>query len=203
MIAGEPACVLLEARVDFGIIGSASSVALPCFAAGWCHGKARGVHDRHGCDANGHPCGAGLGKQMFEILLVEDNPADVLMVEEAFEGTPLQKKLQVAKNGDDAIAYLQRQGKHANATRPDLVILDLNLPGTSGIEVLEAIKGDASLKRIPVVILTSSQSNSDRLACYNLHANAFMTKVMDFRELQSMVTTTCEYWFSIVKLPPH
>ncbi|MDP6468674.1 MAG: response regulator [Pirellulaceae bacterium] len=140
---------------------------------------------------------------MFEILLVEDNPVDVLMVEEAFAGNRLLDALHVVNDGDNAIAYLRRQGEHAEATRPDLILLDLNLPGTSGLEVLESIKADESLKRIPVVILTSSQSNSDRLACYNLHANAFMTKVLDFGELKSMVTTTCEYWFNMVKLPPH
>ncbi len=140
---------------------------------------------------------------MFEILLVEDNPADVLMVKEACAGNPLLGALHVVNDGDNAIAYLRRKGKHAQATRPDLVLLDLNLPGTSGLEVLELIKTDESLKRIPVVILTSSQSNSDRLACYNLHANAFMTKVLEFGELKRMITTTCEYWFKMVKLPPH
>jgi len=139
---------------------------------------------------------------MFEILLVEDNPADVLMVEEAFENNPLVKALHVATDGDDAIAFLRRQGKHAKASRPDLVLLDLNLPGTSGLEVLEAVKSDDSLMRIPVVVLTSSQSHSDRLACYNRHANAFMTKVMDFGELQRMVKATSEYWFGVVQLPP-
>ena len=139
---------------------------------------------------------------MFEILLVEDNPADILMVKEAFEDNRLLKPLHVVSDGDDAIAFLQREGKHAKAPRPDLVLLDLNLPGTTGIEVLEAIKLDESLKRIPVVILTSSQSDSDRLACYNLHANAFMTKVMDFGELKSMIMTTSEFWFCKVKLPP-
>ena len=139
---------------------------------------------------------------MFEILLVEDNPADVLMVEEAFEGNPLLKALHVVNDGDAALAYLHRQGAYADASRPDLVLLDLNLPGTSGFEVLEAVKADESLKRIPVVILTSSQSDVDRLTCYNLHANAFMTKVLDFGELQNLVTTTSEYWFNMVKLPP-
>lgn len=140
---------------------------------------------------------------MFEILLVEDNPADVLMLEEAFEGNQSLKALHVVTDGDQAIDYLQRQGKYSDASRPDLVLLDLNLPGTSGVEVLEVIKKDATLKRIPVIILTSSQSNADRLACYNLHANAFMTKVLDFDELQTLVTTTTDYWFKIVKLPPH
>lgn len=139
---------------------------------------------------------------MFDILLVEDNPADVLMVEEAFEGNPLLKSLNVVNDGDSAIAYLKQEDLYANATRPDLVLLDLNLPGTSGFEVLEAIKTNDVLKRIPVVILTSSQSPADRLACYNLHANAFMTKVLDFGELQQLVTTTTGYWFDMVKLPP-
>jgi len=140
---------------------------------------------------------------MFEILLVEDNPADVLMVREAFEGNSCLRAIHEVHDGDDAIAFLLRQGKHSDAPRPDLVLLDLNLPGTSGVEVLEAIKGDESLKRIPVVILTSSQSDTDRMACYNLHANAFMTKVLDFNELQKMITATSAYWFDTVKLPPH
>ncbi len=139
---------------------------------------------------------------MFEILLVEDNPADVLMVEEAFDGNPLLKALHVVNDGDSAIAFLNQNGQHATASRPDLILLDLNLPGTTGFEVLEAVKCDESLKRIPVVILSSSQSDKDRLKCYNLHANAFMTKVLEFDELQSLITTTSEYWFGKVKLPP-
>lgn len=139
----------------------------------------------------------------FEILLVEDNVTDVYLFREAIKDNPWITKLHVANDGDDAIDFLQRNGSYAEMPRPDLVLLDLNLPGTHGREVLKAIKDDDSLKRIPVVILSSSQSDDDRLACYNLHANAFMTKALDFDELQNIVKALRDYWFANVKLPPH
>ena len=139
----------------------------------------------------------------FEILLVEDNPSDVFLIEEAFKGNPLISKLHVVSDGDKAIAFLHRQGSYAIVPRPDLILLDLDLPGTSGHEVLKKIKDDDSLMQIPVVVLTSSESDDDRLACYNSHANAFITKPADLDELQRMVTVITEFWFTIVKLPPH
>ncbi len=139
---------------------------------------------------------------MFEILLVEDSAVDVRLVQEALEDNSLLKNLHVVSDGDRAIAFLKREGEHAESPRPHLVLLDLNLPGTSGFEVLEAIKGDAELKRIPVVILTSSKSDADRRKCYDLHANAFMTKVIEFEDLQSMMSSMSEYWFGKVQLPP-
>lgn len=138
----------------------------------------------------------------LEILLVEDNPSDVFLVEEAFRENPRVSKLHVVNDGDKATAFLRREASYADAPRPDLILLDLDLPGTSGHEVLKRIKSDDSLQRIPVVVLTSSQSDADRLACYDSHANAFMTKAADLDELQNMVNVITEYWFTMVKLPP-
>ena len=140
---------------------------------------------------------------MFNILVVEDNPDDAFLVKEAFKDNPSVGNLHVVGSGDDALAFLRQKGDFAGSRRPDLVLLDLNLPGTNGREVLKGIKGDDSLKSIPVVILTSSQSDEDRRACYELHANAFMTKALDFDELQRMARMISDYWFGLVKLPPH
>jgi len=142
------------------------------------------------------------GEQTFEILLVEDNRTDVFLAEEAFREHAWVRKLHVVNDGDAANEFLHREGKYAEAPRPDLVLLDLDLPGISGREVLRGIKTHESLRRIPVVVLTSSQSDDDRLACYDLHANAFMTKAADFDELQHIVRAIGDYWFNRVKLPP-
>jgi len=146
-------------------------------------------------------CAAQAG-QPIEILLVEDNPGDVDLAREALENSKIHNILHVAGNGEEAMAFLRRKGKYAKAPRPDLVLLDLNLPRKDGREVLAEIKSDEDLKRIPVVILTSSKDEEDILKAYNLHANCYITKPMDLNQFVKMVKTIEEFWFTIVKLPP-
>jgi CheY-like chemotaxis protein len=146
-------------------------------------------------------CAAQLLKPI-EILLVEDNPGDVDLTREALEGSKINNMLHVVVNGEEAIAFLQQKGKYTNAPRPDLVLLDLNLPRMDGREVLNKIKSNDDLKRIPVVVLTSSKDEEDILKAYNLHANCFITKPMDLGQFVKVVHTIEEFWFTIVKLPP-
>ena len=138
----------------------------------------------------------------IEVLLVEDDPGDVLMTEEAFEEHKVRNKLNVVQDGEEALAYLRRQGEHAEATRPDLILLDLNLPRVDGREVLQVIKEDADLRRIPVVVLTTSQADEDILRSYSLHANAYVTKPVDFDRFIAVVRQIDEFFVSVVKLPP-
>jgi two-component system response regulator len=137
-----------------------------------------------------------------EILLVEDNPGDANLAREALEDSKLKNTLNVVGDGVEAMAFLRRTGKYASAKRPDLVLLDLNLPKKDGREVLAEIKADESLKRIPVVILTSSQHEEDVLNAYNLHANCFITKPIDLNQFLKVVRSIHEFWFVIVTLPP-
>lgn len=137
-----------------------------------------------------------------EILLVEDNPGDVLLAKEALKEAKVYNNLHVASDGEQALKYLQRQGQHEDAPRPDLIILDLNLPRRSGREVLEVIKNDAALRRIPVVVLTTSMAEDDVLRAYDLNANCYITKPIDLEELVKVVRAIDNFWLSIVKLPP-
>jgi len=146
-------------------------------------------------------CAAQLGKPI-EILLVEDNPGDVDLTREALESSKIKNFLHVAVNGEEAIAFLRHKGNYTNAPRPDLILLDLNLPRMDGREVLAEIKSDDDLKRIPVVILTSSKAEEDILKAYNLHANSYVTKPMDLGQFLKVVQSIEEFWFTIVKLPP-
>ena len=139
----------------------------------------------------------------IEILLVEDNPGDVDLAREALETGKVANVLHVVRNGEDALAFLRCQGRYAAARRPDLVLLDLNLPRKGGKEVLAEIKSDADLKTIPVVILSSSQAEEDILKSYNLHANCYITKPIDLHQFIKVVQAIEEFWFTIVKLPPH
>src|SRR5687767_12509547 len=116
----------------------------------------------------------------IEVLLVEDDPGDVLMTQEAFDEHKVRNKLNVVSDGEEALAYLRREGPHADAPRPDLILLDLNLPRVDGRQVLQAIKEDPDLRRIPVVVLTTSGADEDILRSYSLHANAYVTKPVDF-----------------------
>ena len=141
--------------------------------------------------------------QSIEILLVEDNPGDADLAREALETGKISNNLNVVGDGEEAMAYLRRQGKYANATRPDLVLLDLNLPKKDGREVLAEIKADDDLKRIPVVILTTSAAEADIVRTYNLHANCYITKPIDLNQFITVVQATEEFWFNIVKLPPN
>ena len=137
----------------------------------------------------------------MEILLVEDNPGDVRLTIEALKEAKVLNKLTVVKDGIDALSLLRREGAHAQAARPDLILLDLNLPRKDGREVLADIKADDDLKRIPVVILTTSQDEQDMFKVYNLHANCYITKPVDLGQLVAVVKAIEDFWFGIVVLP--
>lgn len=141
-------------------------------------------------------------QKAFDLLLVEDNRADIILLTKAFESAKLSHHIHVVMNGDDAISFLRRDEGYQDAPRPALILLDLNLPGKDGREVLEEIKQDDVLRRIPVIVLTSSHSEKDVVHCYDLQANAVMTKVADFVELVELTKSICGYWLSAVKLPP-
>lgn len=138
----------------------------------------------------------------IEVLLVEDDPGDVLMTREAFAEHKLGNRLTVVSDGAEALAYLRQAGEYANAARPDLILLDLNLPRRDGREVLEEIKKDADLQQIPVVVLTTSQAEEDILRSYQLHANAYVTKPVDFESFIAVVRQIDQFFVSVVKLPP-
>ncbi|MFI6980655.1 response regulator [Embleya sp. NPDC050154] len=137
----------------------------------------------------------------IEVLLVEDDPGDVLMTREAFEDNKVRNSLHVVSDGVEAVAFLRREGEFADAPRPDLILLDLNLPRKDGREVLEEIKADEDLRRIPVVVLTTSEAEEDVLRSYHLHANAYVTKPVDFEQFISVVRHIDEFFVSVVKLP--
>jgi chemotaxis family two-component system response regulator Rcp1 len=135
-----------------------------------------------------------------DILVVEDNPGDVRLIREALRDARIPSSVQVARDGMEAMAILQRQGEHAGATRPDLIMLDLNLPKKGGWDVLKEIKLDDSLKSIPVVVLTASEADEDISRSYQLHANCFVTKPGNLDEFLHVVTSIDEFWLSTVKL---
>ncbi len=135
------------------------------------------------------------------ILLVEDNPGDVDLAREALDTGKLHNTLKVARDGVEAMDFLRKKGKFSEAPRPDLIILDLNLPKKDGRQVLAEIKDDESLKRIPVVILTSSRAEEDVIKTYNLHANCYITKPMEMQQFLQVVRSIEEFWLSIVVLP--
>lgn len=137
----------------------------------------------------------------IEILLVEDNPGDVRLTQEALRDAKVQNRLHVVADGIEATSFLRRQGKHAGAPRPDLVLLDLKSPKKSGREVLAEIKQDPSLKSIPVVILTTSAAEEDILRSYELHANCYITKPVGLDQFLKVVKTIDNFWLAIVKLP--
>ncbi len=138
----------------------------------------------------------------IEVLLVEDDPGDVLMTQEAFDEHKVRNKLNVVRDGEEALSYLRREGGYADAPRPDLILLDLNLPRVDGREVLQVIKNDEDLRRIPVVVLTTSQADEDIMRSYSLHANAYVTKPVDFERFIAVVRQIDEFFVSVVKLPP-
>ncbi len=146
--------------------------------------------------------GARVNPEVADILVVEDNPADALLLREAFKEVKFPHQLHIVMNGQDALVFLRREQDHVDAPRPDLILLDLNLPGKNGHDVLQEMKGDDSLRRIPVVVFTSSPSEEDILHCYNQCANAYMNKVYEFDRLVELVHATCNYWFGVVRLPP-
>jgi len=138
----------------------------------------------------------------IEILLVEDNPGDVDLSREALENGKLYNTLHVVNDGEAAMAFLRHEGKYTDAPRPDLILLDLNLPRKNGQEVLAEIKSDEELKCIPVVILTSSKAEQDILSTYNLHANCYISKPIDLDQFLKVVQAIKTFWVTIVKLPP-
>ena len=143
-------------------------------------------------DENGRP---------IEILLVEDNPGDVRLTIEALKEGKVRNRLSVARDGVEALAFLRREGPHAKASRPDLILLDLNLPKKDGREVLAEIKEDSRLRRIPVVVLTTSKAEEDILRTYDLHANCYITKPVDLEQFISVVRSIDDFWLSVVRLP--
>jgi CheY-like chemotaxis protein len=139
--------------------------------------------------------------QPIEVLLVEDDPGDVLLIEEAFADNKLLNNLNIVNDGEQALAYLRREGEYAEAPRPDLVLLDLNLPRKDGREVLQEVKTDESLRTIPVVVLTTSEAEEDVLRSYQLHANAYVPKPVDFDRFVSIVRQIDDFFVSVVRLP--
>ena len=137
----------------------------------------------------------------IDILLVEDSESDVRLTQEVFIESKVQNNLVIAKNGDEALACLRQQGKYRDSPRPHLVLLDLNLPGKDGREVLAEIKDDPNLKSIPVVILTTSEADEDIIKTYNLHANCYITKPVDLEQFITVVSYIEDFWLAIVKLP--
>jgi CheY-like chemotaxis protein len=138
---------------------------------------------------------------MIQVLLVEDDPGDVLITREAFEENKVRNQLNVVNDGVKALAYLRQEDGYADAPRPDLILLDLNLPKMGGHEVLQQIKSDVNLQRIPVVVLTTSDAEEDVLRSYNLHANAYVTKPVDFERFLSVVRQIDDFFVTVVKLP--
>lgn len=141
--------------------------------------------------------------QPVNILLVEDSPADVRLTREALKEAKVMNTLQVVKDGVAALAYLRREGEFADCPRPNLILLDLNLPKKDGREVLAEIKRDENLKRIPVVVLTTSKAEEDILRTYNLHANAYITKPVDLNKFFGVIHALEEFWLAVVTLPPN
>ena len=139
----------------------------------------------------------------IEILLVEDNPGDVRLTQEAFKEGKVRNKLHVVEDGVEALAFLFQEGEYAEVPRPDLILLDLNLPRKNGREVLAEIKEHPNLRRIPVVILTVSQAEEDVLRTYDLHANCYVTKPVDLEQFIKVVASIEDFWLTIVRLPPN
>jgi CheY-like chemotaxis protein len=137
----------------------------------------------------------------IEILLVEDNAADVRLTQEALKEGKVRNNLHVARDGMEALEFLRRQGKFNDATRPDLILLDLNLPRRDGREVLADIKSDPDLKMIPVVVLTTSSAEADILRSYKLHANCYITKPVDLEQFVNVVKSIDDFWLTVVRLP--
>jgi chemotaxis family two-component system response regulator Rcp1 len=138
----------------------------------------------------------------IEILLVEDSPSDVDLTREALEDTKVHNNLSVVGDGAEAMAFLRREGQYADAPHPDLILLDLNLPKMGGREVLAEIKADPKLRRIPVVVLTTSEAEQDIVESYNLHANCYVRKPVDLDAFIQVVRSIDSFWLAIVKLPP-
>lgn len=139
----------------------------------------------------------------LHILLVEDSPGDARLILEAFKESKLKAKISIAVDGVEALAFLKHEGGYAGALRPDIILLDLNLPRKDGRELLEEIKDDDDFKSIPVLVLTTSSSRDDIIGSYERHANSFITKPADMDEFMQVVSSVENFWFDVAKLPPH
>jgi two-component system, chemotaxis family, response regulator Rcp1 len=142
------------------------------------------------------------GPRLAHLLLVEDSAEDAMLAQEALKDAKVANELHIVRDGEDALGFLRRQGGFANAPRPDLVLLDLNLPRKDGREVLSEMKDDSDLRRIPVVVLTTSSSDRDVLRAYDAHVNAYIRKPISFERLVEAVKTMDDFWFGVVTLPP-
>ena len=144
-----------------------------------------------------------MSDSRYEILLVEDNPGDVLLTREAFREGKFPNHLSVVRDGDEAIEFLKHEGKYGDAPRPDLILLDLNLPKKDGRELLRDIKSDHELRNIPVIVLTVSKADEDIDAAYDLHANCYLTKPLHIDQFMRTIRSLEAFWLNIVKLPNH
>ncbi len=142
-----------------------------------------------------------MNEKIVHILLVEDNPGDARLTKEVFSECKVKNTLDVVENGEEALLFLRKKGKYENAVTPDLILLDLNLPKKSGQEVLADIKSDEELKKIPVVVLTTSEAEKDILKTYNLNANCYINKPVDFEQFVEIVKLIENFWLTVVKLP--
>jgi two-component system, chemotaxis family, response regulator Rcp1 len=142
-----------------------------------------------------------MTKDKIQVLLVEDNPTDVLITQEALDLARISINLHVVENGEEAMAFLRREGNHVGAPRPNLIMLDLNMPGKHGQDVLVEIKSDEKFKAIPVVILTTSKSPTDIKNAYGCHANCYIAKPVDFEAFAEVIRTIQKFWFTMVMLP--
>lgn len=140
--------------------------------------------------------------RIIEILLVEDSPADIMLTREAFEQNKILNRIHVAEDGIQAMDFLNKRGVYASAPRPDLILLDLNLPRKNGREVLAEVKADPDLRKIPVIVLTTSNADEDILKAYNLNANCYVVKPVGFDNFLKAVQSIRHFWFSVVTLPP-
>jgi len=146
---------------------------------------------------------ATKGEKPIHILLVEDSLGDVRLTKEAMKEAKVSNKIDVVSDGEEAIQFLRRKGKYSAAERPDVILLDLNLPRKTGLEVLKEIKEDTSLRRIPVVVITTSRAEQDIVKSYDLHANCYITKPVDLGQFLEVVRSIDDFWLAIVKLPPN
>jgi CheY-like chemotaxis protein len=150
-------------------------------------------------------CGGGMQSTRqgpIEVLLVEDNPADARLMREALKDAKVQSQISIVSDGAQALEFLRHEGKYKDAPRPDMILLDLNLPKKDGREVLAEIKNDPDLMLIPVAVLTTSQAHQDIIKAYKLHANCYITKPMELEHFARVVQTFEEFWLKIVTLPP-
>ncbi len=145
--------------------------------------------------------GTNMISKPIEILLIEDSRGDIGLIEEVFEEAKIRNNLYVAEDGEEAIQFLNKKDQYADVPRPDIILLDLNLPKKDGREVLEEVKRDETLRNIPIVVLTTSKAEEDILKSYNLHANAYITKPVDFEQFIKVIKSIEDFWLEVVKLP--